>query len=175
MEIFRKWQKMNPMVRFLLSFVAVMVVFYIFYYSFLYEEYLMGPLLNVQARLANVILNILGQGTSVYGDVISSDEFAVSIKGGCDGVEATALFLTAILVFPLAFRWKWPGIAVGLVVLFLLNLARIAGLYLAGIYWPAAFEFLHLHGGVVAFTLVAILLWMLWINWALSRKNTTNA
>lgn len=170
MSIIDKWKGMNPMIKYLISFAGVMIVFYLFYYSPLYENFIMTPLLNGQARIANVLLNLLGQDTSVYQDIISSDQFSVSIKGGCDGVEATALFLVGILVFPIAFKYKWPGIALGLVVLGILNILRIAGLYLAGIYWPAAFEFLHLHGGVVAFTIIAILLWMIWMNWAFNKK-----
>lgn len=173
MSFLDKWNKQSPAIRFLILFVIVMVLFYFFYYSPLYENYLMNPLLNTQARISNVFLNILGQDTKVFGDIISSDDFSVSIKGGCDGVEATALFLVAILVFPLSFKLKWPGILLGLAVLSVLNIIRIAGLYLAGIYWPAAFEFLHLHGGVVVFTLIAIMLWMIWINWALKQKIKT--
>lgn len=167
---FQFWHNMSPMLRFLILFVAGMIVFYLFYYSPLYEDYIMTPLLTAQANIANVLLHALGQDTTVYQDIISSDVFTVSIKGGCDGVEATALFLIAILVFPLAFKFKWPGIIAGLLVLSVLNILRIAGLYLAGIYWPAAFEFLHLHGGVVIFTIIAILLWIIWINWALNKK-----
>jgi len=174
MGIKTKWDGMNPMLRFLIAFVLAMIVFYLFYYSPLYEDYIMGPLLHNQAKLANVLLNIFGQGTKVAGDVISSDVFTVSIKGGCDGVEATALFLVAIMVFPLAFSLKWPGMLLGFLTLFVLNIFRIAGLYLAGVYWPAAFEFLHLHGGVIAFTIIAILLWMIWINWAIAKKNQSN-
>jgi exosortase/archaeosortase family protein len=102
--------------------------------------------------------------------------FSVSIAVGCDGLEPLAMFVGGILVFPMAFRLKWPGILAGAVVLFILNLIRIAGLFLAGLYWPGAFDFLHLHGGFILFAAIAILLWMIWANWALQKsKNTSHA
>lgn len=152
-------------------FALAMIVFYVIYYSSFYANHINGPLLNFQAKVSNVLLTVLGQGTSVDGDVIYSDDFRVSIKGGCDGVEATALYICAVLVFPLiAFRQKIPGLLWGVGILFVLNIFRIAGLYLSGRYWPEAFDFLHLHGGVVIFTIISIALWMIWVN-RVTRKD----
>ena len=86
-------------------------------------------------------------------------------------VEATALYICAVLVFPLiTFRKKIPGLLWGVGILFVLNIFRIAGLYLSGRYWPEAFDFLHLHGGVVIFTIISIALWMVWVNRVTQKK-----
>lgn len=125
----------------------------------------MGPLLSAQANLSNGILNILSYDTEAIGDVIASPTFRVSIKNGCDGMEATALYAFAIMAFPfIAWRHKIKGLITGVVVLSILNLFRIVGLYMAGIHWRAGFEFLHLHGGVIIFTMIAILLWLIWLS-----------
>ena len=121
------------------------------------------------------MLNLIGQDTQVSRDVIYSDEFRVSIKGGCDGVEATALYICAVLVFPLiSMRKKVSGLLWGVAILFVLNIFRISGLYLSGKYWPEAFDFLHLHGGVVIFTIISIVLWMVWVS-RVTRKKQTDA
>jgi len=141
-----------------------MVLFYAFYYSPLYEQFIMEHLLGTQARLANFLLLLIGHDTEAIGDHLVGADFRVSIKGGCDGLEATALYISAVLAFPFAKAGlKWRGLWTGMLILSLLNLVRIAGLYLAGIYWKAGFEFLHLHGGVILFTLIAIALWLLWV------------
>lgn len=160
-------KKRTPRVllRFFGFFALAMVVFYLIYYSSFYANYINGPLLNFEAKVANLFLNLIGQGTAVDGDVIYSDDFRVSIKGGCDGVEATMLYICAVLVFPLiSFRKKIPGLLWGVGILFVINIFRIAILYLSGKYWPEAFDFLHLHGGVVIFTIISIVLWMVWVN-----------
>jgi exosortase/archaeosortase family protein len=125
----------------------------------------MVPLLTGLAKLSNYILTALNYNTEAFEDNIVGPDFQVSIKNGCDGMEATALYLSAIIAFPFVnYKHKLKGIFTGLVVLFILNLIRIAGLYLAGIHWRAGFEFLHLHGGVIIFTLIAILLWLIWLS-----------
>lgn len=152
-------------------FALAMAIFYAIYYSSFYAEHINGPLLNFQARISNFFLALIGQGTSVDGDVIYSDDFRVSIKGGCDGVEATALYICAVLVFPLiSMRKKIPGLLWGVGILFVINIFRIVMLFLSGKYWPEAFDFLHLHGGVVIFTIISIVLWMIWVKRVTSEK-----
>lgn len=158
------WNSKSMIVRFLSGFFILMLLFYIFYYSSVYESIFMNPLLSIQAKLSNGILNVLGYDTESQGDIIAGTNFQVSIKNGCDGMEATAIYIFAILAFPIvSFRQKLPGLLIGVMVLSILNLFRIVGLYIAGIHWNAGFEFLHLHGGVIIFTLIAILLWLLWL------------
>lgn len=158
------WKSKSPIFRFLTSFVALMVGFYAFYYSPIYEQHIMGPLLYVQAKSSNVLLNFMQFKTETIEDSIIGEDFRVSIKNGCDGIEATALYVCAILAFPfVGWRKKLSGLMGGVVTLSILNLFRIAGLYIAGVHWKPAFEFLHLHGGVIIFTLIAILLWFVWL------------
>ncbi|MEO6190356.1 MAG: exosortase/archaeosortase family protein [Saprospiraceae bacterium] len=148
-----------------------MLVFYLFYYSSIYETYIMPGLLNFQAHLASIVLRLIGEKTNVDGDIIIGDIFKVSIKGGCDGMEATALYIIAVLAIPLvSFKEKLPALYYGLLILFVLNIIRIALLYYAGLYWPKAFEFMHLQGGVIIFTMISIIMWLIWVNRILLKK-----
>ncbi|MBK6701135.1 MAG: archaeosortase/exosortase family protein [Saprospiraceae bacterium] len=163
--LLERWKSTQPVYRFLIGFIGMMLVFYMVYKSSLYETYIMTPLLSGQAFLANAFLNLIGFKTQAMGDGILGDQFRVSIKDGCDGMEATAIYVFAILAFPMvALRQKWKGLITGVLILGVLNIIRIAGLYLAGIYWPQGFEFLHLHGGVVIFIIIAVCLWLIWVN-----------
>ncbi len=164
-----------PVIQFLLGFALFMLLFYLFYYSFIYKDYLSGPIEGFQARISSGILNLFGFDTQVSGDSISGSGFSVNIAKGCDGLEPLAMFVGGIFVFPMAFKFKWPGLLAGAIILFILNLVRIVGLYLSGIYWPGAFDFLHLHGGFIIFTIVAIFLWMSWANWAMRKQQEENA
>ncbi|MDQ3141987.1 MAG: archaeosortase/exosortase family protein [Bacteroidota bacterium] len=165
------WNKLSPIVRFFIAFIGLLIVFYVFYYSALYTEILMPPYLNFLAGLSTKIINLFGFHAEVEADKIISADFGVSIKGGCDGMEATALYLIAIVALPLiSTKHKLIGIASGLVILFMLNIVRIVGLFFAGIYWPAGFEFLHLQGGVIVFIMIAVILWLIWANWVFNQK-----
>lgn len=148
-----------------------MLLFYAFYYSPLYEKFVMPGLLNLQAKLASYVLILFGEKTSVEGDNIIGDTFKVSIHGGCDGLEATALYLIALIALPVvSFKEKYSALGYGLLILFVLNIFRIAILYYSGLYWPGAFEFLHLHGGVIIFMMISVILWLIWVNIILNKR-----
>lgn len=157
-------------------FIGGIVLFYAFYYSPIYENYIMPLLLNSQAKLASIVLSILGEKTIVDGDNIIGDRFKVSIKGGCDGMEATALYVIAIVALPIVtFREKRAALFYGLLILFVVNIFRIAMLYYAGLYWPKIFEFMHLHGGVIVFTMFSVILWLIWVNRMLVRRQNLDS
>lgn len=166
----------HPIFRFLLGFIACMGLFYLFYYSSLYRQYLEGPFLNAQAQLSNGLLRAIGHDTLVNGTSIAGADFAVNIKSGCDGLEAMAILVSGIAIFPVAFRYKAPGMLWGVLLLFALNLLRIAGLYLAGLHFSeAVFEFLHIQGGFIVFTMISVLLWFIWMNWSTQKAQTAKA
>jgi len=163
------WQEKSPVFKFMAGFAAVIIVFYGLYYSTWFETNLKAPILAVQAMAGGALLNLFGYSVSVANEVISGSGATVKIAGGCDGLEATALFLAAILVFPLPFKFKWPGLLAGFIVLSLLNVFRIAGLFLTQKYWPEAFDFMHIQGGLYLYAIITILLMLIWADWALKN------
>ncbi|HRI00812.1 MAG TPA: archaeosortase/exosortase family protein [Saprospiraceae bacterium] len=166
------FQKQSPISRFFMLFFLILVLFYAFYYSPLYTRYIMPSLLNLQANVASVLLGLIGHPVKVTGDLIQGEQFQVSIKGGCDGIEATALYIAAVCAMPLiAWSEKWKGLGWGILILTILNLIRIVGLYLAGIYWVSMFEVLHLHGGVIIFMMISIVMWLIWVNRVMQKQN----
>lgn len=168
----------NPAVRFLLLFGIGMVLFYLFYNSAFFADYLKTPIVTAQAGITSFLLNILGAGTTAVGTVISggSAVSAIDIKGGCDGLEATALLLCAVSVFPIDFKYKIPGLIFGLITLVILNLFRLVGLFFAKTHASqTVFDLLHEQGGFVIFTAVSILIWMIWVNWAMGKEKLAEA
>ena len=161
------WTEKSSVFKFLAGFALCVIVFYAMYYSAFFQDYMKQPILRAQTSVGAGILNLFGFSVMAMGDVISGAGTSVKVAGGCDGLEATALLLAAIFVFPLPFKYKWPGLVAGLIVLGVLNVIRIAGLYLVKVYWPNAFEFMHIQGGLYLFSFVTILLMLIWANWAL--------
>ena len=161
----------NPVTRFLLLFGIGMAVFYIIYKSAIFNNFIGTPIVEAQANLSTGLLNVIGENVTAAGTSMKgTDGFAIDVKGGCDGLEATALLLVAILMFPIGFKYKIPGIIFGGIGLLLLNLLRIAGLYLAGNYGSEQlFNLLHEQGGFVIFTALSIVIWLIWANWAMKK------
>ncbi len=161
------WQEKSSVFKFISAFFGCMILFYLMYYSIFFENYLKGPILQLQTSAGAMLLNLFGMPVSSSGDVIAGSGISVQVAGGCDGLEATALLLAAILVFPLPFKFKWPGLLAGVLTLTVLNVIRIAGLYLVKLHWPSGFDFMHIQGGLYLFSFVTILLMLIWANWAL--------
>lgn len=148
---------------------SLIVLFYVFYRNPWVENQLITPLVNLYAHLAGSLLSWLGFSNKVSADIIFSPSFSVSVKKGCDAAEPMAVFTAGVMAFPAMIRHKLFGLGFGLAILFLLNIIRIATLYVVGIYYPTVFEVMHLALWQVVFILVAILLWFVWLNYFVSK------
>ncbi len=157
------WLQKRPVLFFLLIFAVLMCLFYVVWLSTFFDKHIQMRIVAVNAVISSFILNILGQGTHTSGSVISSSVFSISVERGCDAIEAMALFAAALLAFPARWKHKLIGFFAGLSVMFLLNIIRIVSLFLTGIYYPKAFELMHVEIWQVVFIFVAIGLWLLWI------------
>ena len=165
----------SPALRFVVMMIIGMVLFYAFYKSAFYQNYFNEPIVTAQANITSFFLNLFGADTVSNGTVISSatTDSSINIKGGCDGLEATALLLCAVSVFPIAFKYKVPGLLMGFLGLFALNIFRLVGLFYAKTYASqSTFDLLHEQGGFVIFTALSIVIWMIWANWAMKKASS---
>ena len=129
------------------------------------------PIFNWYASLSSGILNLLCQETAVVGDQINSSVFSLQIKEGCDGITPMVLYSVAILAFPIKMKLKWPGVFYGLLLLIILNFVRIISLYFAGKYGSQGFfDFMHEDFWAILFLVIAVILWLNWMKWALVTK-----
>ena len=167
------WRDKAPILKYLAGFVVILSLFYALYVTSFFETNFLSPLVQLQSEISSFILNIFGMGTTSENSLLSGKGAVLNVAKGCDGIEAMVLYLAGVLLMPFAWRSKIVGLLLGAGVLFFLNLLRIIGLYLAKVYWPSAFEILHIHGGFALFTIVAILLWAGWANWAIRKEKST--
>lgn len=94
----------------------------------------------VSGRLIQLVEgDVRVNGTGIFGSC-----FAVDIKNGCNGLEATLFLLAAVLAFPASIRMRLAGAVAGFVTVQLANLVRIVSLFLIGCYRPRWFEAFHL-------------------------------
>ncbi|HSB09824.1 MAG TPA: exosortase H [Blastocatellia bacterium] len=120
------------------------------------------PYTELLARAVAAIINLFGAGATVQHTQVISPRFSLDISMGCDGVEASCLFLAGVLAFPTSWRARLIGFATGVPIIHGINLARLVGLYYAGVYFPEVVEELHVY---VAQTLVILLSTALLIIW----------
>jgi exosortase/archaeosortase family protein len=160
--------------KFLLIFGVLLSVFYVFIaFSPFYSKKFVPLHHHLIARVSGNILAVLGQDITVTGKSISSPRFSASIIRGCDAVEAIALYVCAVLAFPLPLLKKIPGMIAGTLLLLILNLVRIVSLFLIGVCSPRIFALMHLDVWQAMFIFFAVLSWILWLLWATRNQPST--
>lgn len=89
--------------------------------------------------------------------------FAVLVEAGCNGVEAMLILAAGILAFPAPWKHKAAGLVLGVVVIQVVNLARIISLFYIGAWNTAVFDWAHLYLWPALIMLLALLYWLGWV------------
>lgn len=161
-----------PVLRFVLIFGALMAAFNLFFYVGFAKSDGFNTYLAWNAEVSAAILGLLGDDASVSGVTLSTPRFALSLRAGCDALQASALFVFAVLAMPasVSLMGRWVPLALGTAVLLALNVVRIISLYYTGVYFPDAFETMHVDVWQALYIFLPIFFWIVWSRWAMRRK-----
>jgi exosortase family protein XrtM len=96
-----------------------------------------------------------GAGVQAVGSRLDSGTARLNVLRGCEGTELYCLWIAAVLAFPATAGARAKALAAGLAAAYLLNEARIVGLFYVVRDARAAFELAH---GYIAPTLLVVLL-----------------
>lgn len=129
------------------------------------DQAIVLPVLKFSASGAAGLLALFGVAAQSEGVLVKGREFSVAVRSGCDPLAPIALMSGAMLGFPSNWRKRWIGILSGAVVLYGLNIVRIASLFLTGRARSSWFYSLHQEWWPAFFIVVALLIWWGWLNW----------
>jgi exosortase/archaeosortase family protein len=155
----------NATLRFLGIFFGLISVFYALTLSPWVDANALFPVMKVSARGTSALLGLLGTKTTVEGVLVRGPACAVAVRRGCDPLEPIMLFAAAAIAFPTGWRKRLAGILCAVVLLFSLNLVRVASLYLLRANKSAVFESIHLVWWPAFFVAASLVLWILWLCW----------
>ena len=147
---------------FVLRFLGVLIVFYTAYAlskrSDAFEAH--------RAFIATVSTWLIGvpfDGVTRAGTLITHpDQAGLAIGEGCDAIYAILCFVGGVLAFASSWRAKLLGLAVGLLVIEILNVVRIVSLFVIQRYAPDYFHVAHTAIWEVVFVLAAVTMWSVW-------------
>jgi len=122
------------------------------------------PYTHFLASTVAAFINLFGAGATAVGTQVSSSRFTIDIATGCDGVEASSLFVAGVLAFPTPWRARMLGLVVGIPSIHAINLLRLVGLYYAGVYLPYLFEELHVYVAQTVVILLSTAILILWLD-----------
>ena len=110
------------------------------------------------------IINIVSSGEKVVaqnGNIVSENS-TMKIAKGCEGIEGIILIAAAMLAFPAGIRKKCIGVVIGILFIYVLNLARIVGLWFIFRYKPAIFDIMHIYVGQTYIIFFSVLFFIWW-------------
>ena len=120
-------------------------------------------------HLSNLALKPFGIVQGIHGSVITLQGLALDVRFGCNGLEAFLIYTVAILSFPAGIGKKMIGIIGGFIILQVLNVIRIAGLGLSGIYLRQYFYYIHIYVAQGIMIALALICFLLWLNYATEK------
>lgn len=122
----------------------------------------LSPLDQWTAQVTASVLEECGMEVEQQDAVLSHPTgFGYEIYYRCTGLLPAAFLAVAVLAVPASGRRKLAGIALGVPLVFLLNLARLVSLFYIGVSYPGAFTLMHqlVWEAVVAGFVVGYWLW----------------
>lgn len=122
------------------------------------------PLQDFTAGATAFFVKLFGSEVQVDGSIISSPSGTpLEIIPECLGIISMAIYASAVLAYPCRIKQKMLGIAMGIAVLFVLNLVRTVSLFYIGSHFPDFLETAHVLIWQSVMILAAIALWLLWV------------
>ena len=119
------------------------------------------------ARLCSLVLNLVGIHNHVEGaTMFSGTRSVITVASNCSGFDFLCFFTAAVLVFPVPFSKKLPGVLIGIPLLLALNLVRIMSLFVLGVHFPGIFDMAHEQIWAIILIAASIILFITWMRWA---------
>jgi exosortase H (IPTLxxWG-CTERM-specific) len=162
----------EPWLRFALIFGGLAIVSEVLYYSVTLDSEGFRLYLGVLAELSAAFLNLFGSDVAVHETRISSSEFAVEVAQGCDAIQVCSLLAAAVIAFPVEWKRKLRGLALGILWLQLLNLLRIITLFWIGAHFSSVFSTAHEIVWPGILIVITIVTWILWVRWETRPANS---
>ena len=148
----------------------IMGFFFILTWGPIVDRFDIGAgLAQLSAWLSFAILRVIGFvahfPVRIDGTVMGSGQFTVDVAPACSGAVPMSIYLAAVLAYPTSWRAKSLGAGLGIGVILLVNLVRVAGLFLVGLYFPEIFHDTHVYVAQALVVCVAVGLWLYWATW----------
>ena len=150
------WERNLPVVKFVVTFLALLIAFQWAYYALLVNSFAFKAYLGLNCRAAAALLGLVGEHVTATDDVLTSG-FTMSVRAGCDGLQAMAILAIAVLVAPGDLRRKLNAAAGGVLLLAILNLVRLVSLFWTGVHAPGLFQAMHVHIWPAVLIVLAVL------------------
>ena len=127
-----------------------------------FVEWVEVPLIRLNAWASWGLARAVGLDARLVRDLIVTGEFSVRIVSACTGVFVFFILLAAVLAFPAGWGSRLRAIALGGLLIFVLNQVRIVSLIAIGQSYPSLFEDAHHYVWQGVLVVVTAIYWYWW-------------
>lgn len=132
-------------IRFCVLFLALVVVTHVLLELDAVWQSVRQPYCAWLARACGAVLRLLGVEVATHGTLLDTSGPSVKIVRSCDGLNAMAILASGIAAFPVGWRARVAGLALGLPIVFFVNIVRIVVLVVIGLWSYRLFEVVHVY------------------------------
>ena len=177
------WKEFKPAFRFLFIFVGLYLAGNIVYGLWIESyKYLPDPATREVTRQTSNVLNVLGYHTTSTENTqgptafISNDErIILTMYEGCNGINVMIVFVAFLAAFGGSLKKLSWFLPVGIVLIHLSNLARIALLYFVAVGYHHYFYYVHKYVFTAAIYVMVFALWIVWVKINGNQKEAKTA
>jgi exosortase H (IPTLxxWG-CTERM-specific) len=120
----------------------------------------------VTAHVVAALLGLFSDRVVLRGSaVVALGNFSVTVIDECAGVYEILIFSAAVLAYPATWGQSLMGLALGIPLLYAMNVVRIAGLLVVGAWHEPAFAFMHVYFWQVTMLVMIASTWLAWLLW----------
>lgn len=155
------------MKRYMLLYFSLLIVLFVIETTPWAQSFTVDTWTQFLADFSGRLMQLLDNKVVVQGSDIRNARtgYAVSIKSGCNGVEAAMILAAAILAYPAPWVRKIIGTIVGILAIQILNILRIISLYYLGEWSNEALKIAHLYVWPGLIILDALIIFLVWVYW----------
>ncbi len=128
------------------------------------------PYRELWAAVVEFFIKLSGHDVVRHGTEISFAGAHWIITPECTAMGAMIVFVSFVIVYPSSFKAKGLAVLAGLPFLFVANLLRLLVLAWLTRVFPLSAAWFHDYLWQVAFLLLIVVMWLLWIEWVVSRE-----
>lgn len=133
---------LSPGSGFALRFFVYLFLFCTGFWLFSLHEHL-GPVQRAMASLSVLGQQWVGGHAVARGDDVVIGSMVMNINHECTGVFVYMLFMSFVLAYPVPWRGRLAGLALGVPLIFAVNVMRLITLARVVEIYPQAFFYLH--------------------------------
>jgi exosortase/archaeosortase family protein len=125
---------------------------------------------GARKQRVNALQAKLDRATAAASPSADEDEtterrFSFNVVPDCGALPLMAIYLAAVVAFPVSWRKRFAGLLVGLPALYVINIARLSCLAVIGSWTGGGewFEFAHEYVWQALYIIIVVVLWLLWV------------